>query len=530
VAAPAAVAPIVPEPPAPVRAASVAPPMPEPPAPVRPAAVAAAAPVVPEPPAPMRAVSMAPVIPAASSIVQHAAPVPPPAPVPEPRPAVAAAPPVAHIAAVPAATVVDTRAHAAPAFVEPTAAPVPASRAAVPPVVPHVGTPFTPFAPEPSGFDAAPAVPSAPAAPAAVPATGESAFAHTPDITELLKDFPGVVSNEAHEDDFAAAAPAPVARRFDRKQLMRLAAAVLVIAALGGGGWVYARSRGKGAVPATGTLSVQTNPPGVAVFVDGVSRGNTPARISVTAGSHIVELRGRGVPRVIPVQVTAGAEMSQYLEIPETPSTGSLLVQSDPAGARVTIDGVERGTAPLSVADLEPGDHEVVLVGSAGTPVKQHVVIQAGVTSSVLAPVSTATPGPVSGWLAVKAPVTIEIHEGGRLIGTTDSDKIMLAAGRHELQLVNDTLGYSAKRVVQVPAGKTLPLAIEMPQGTINLNATPWAEVWIDGRRVGETPIGNLSIPIGPHEVVFRHPQFGEKHQAISVTLSAPVRLSIDMK
>jgi hypothetical protein len=54
--------------------------------------------------------------------------------------------------------------------------------------------------------------------------------------------------------------------------------------------------------------------------------------------------------------------------------------------------------------------------------------------------------------------------------------------------------------------------------------------VWIDGQRVGETPIGNLSVPIGSHEVVFRHPQFGEKRRAISVTLGAPVRLSVDMR
>jgi len=29
---------------------------------------------------------------------------------------------------------------------------------------------------------------------------------------------------------------------------------------------------------------------------------------------------------------------------------------------------------------------------------------------------------------------------------------------------------------------------------------------------------------------VFKHPQFGEKRQAVSVTLGAPVRLSVDMK
>jgi hypothetical protein len=274
--------------------------------------------------------------------------------------------------------------------------------------------------------------------------------------------------------------------------------------------------------PSLGTLSVQTNPAGVAVFVDGVARGNTPARLSLSAGSHIVELRGRGVPRVIPMTVTAGAEVSQYLELPETPSTGSLLVQSEPAGARVSVDGVDRGTAPISVADLAPGEHEVVLQAEGGAPVKQRVVIQAGVAASVLTP--------VSGWLTVKSPVAVEIRENGRLVGTTDSDRIMMAAGRHEIQLVNDTLGYDVTRTIQVPAGKVAPITIEMPQGLINVNAAPWAEVYIDGRRVGETPIGNLPVSIGPHEIVFRHPQLGEKRQAVSVTLKAPVRLSVDMK
>ena len=52
----------------------------------------------------------------------------------------------------------------------------------------------------------------------------------------------------------------------------------------------------------------------------------------------------------------------------------------------------------------------------------------------------------------------------------------------------------------------------------------------IDGRRVGDTPIGNLGVAIGPHEIVFKHPQLGEKHQAISVTLTEPVRVSVDMR
>jgi hypothetical protein len=311
-----------------------------------------------------------------------------------------------------------------------------------------------------------------------------------------------------------------------RFRIAAVAAAILVIVGAIG---VYKFVGGSTKPPAMGTLAVQSNPAGVAVFVDGVERGRTPARVTVAPGPHILELRGSGVPRVIPLNVSAGAELSQYLEFAEAPATGQLAVQSDPAGAKVLVDGTERGVAPVTIADLAPGNHEVVLQADGATA-RHTVTVQAGGTASLVVPMSNAANGPVSGWLSVKSPFTVEIYEQGRLLGNTDADRIMLASGRHELELVNTQLAFRASRVVQVAPGKVATLPIELPKGVINVNATPWAEVWIDGKSVGETPIGNLSIAIGQHEVLFKHPQFGEKRQAVSVTLAAPVRLSIDMK
>jgi hypothetical protein len=348
------------------------------------------------------------------------------------------------------------------------------------------------------------------------------------DITELLRDFHIPAATPAEAQPATLLAEPPAKRSGNNRRNIAIVAGVVIV--LGGGGALAARALRKPAPVPMGALAVQTNPPGVAVFVDGEAHGNTPARISLKAGAHILELRGRGVPRSIPVTITSGAEVSQYLELPQTPTLGSLLVQSDPAGAQVTVDGVDQGKAPANIAGLTPGEHEVVLQGSGGGPVRQRVVIEAGVTASVLAPVSTAAPGPVSGWISMKSPVTMEIRENGKLLGTTDTDRIMLAAGRHEIELSNDTLGYKATRAVQVPAGRLASLAVDLPQGAINLNASPWAEVFIDGKRVGETPLGNFPIAIGPHEVIFRHPQLGEKRQAVSVTLNAPVRVSVDMK
>ncbi|HEX5069282.1 MAG TPA: PEGA domain-containing protein [Vicinamibacterales bacterium] len=65
-----------------------------------------------------------------------------------------------------------------------------------------------------------------------------------------------------------------------------------------------------------------------------------------------------------------------------------------------------------------------------------------------------------------------------------------------------------------------------IPTGRISLNATPWAEVTIDGTVVGETPIANLSLPVGPHEIVFRHPEFGVRRQTVIVKPDAVVRVA----
>jgi hypothetical protein len=315
------------------------------------------------------------------------------------------------------------------------------------------------------------------------------------------------------------------------KKALLAVGALAMLAAAGFGVQKFLMASPAPDAPEMGTLVVQSNPPGVQVFVDGIDRGLTPARVSVTPGAHILELRGRGVPRVIPFNAKGGEQVSHHLEFANTPETGQLRVESQPAGAKVTVDGIARGVAPLTVPDLLPGDHEVILETADANG--RHVVnVQAGGTASLVAPVGVvaASGGPVSGWLAVKAPFTLEIREAGRVIGTTDADRIMLAAGRHELQLVNESLGYTATRVVTVQPGKVSTVTADLPNGVVNLQALPWAEVWIDGQRIGDTPIGNLSVPVGPHEVVFRHPQYGEKRHAISVTLRTPVRLSVDMK
>ena len=124
--------------------------------------------------------------------------------------------------------------------------------------------------------------------------------------------------------------------------------------------------------------------------------------------------------------------------------------------------------------------------------------------------------------------VELQLYENRRLLGTSQSDRLMLTAGKHEIEMVNEAVGYRASRTVQVPAGKTTPIKLEWPKGNIAINALPWADVWIDGERIGETPIANLSRRIGEHRVTFRHPDLGERTETVVITLRQPARRGRD--
>jgi hypothetical protein len=135
-----------------------------------------------------------------------------------------------------------------------------------------------------------------------------------------------------------------------------------------------------------------------------------------------------------------------------------------------------------------------------------------------------------SGGFRVSTSIELHVLDGERVLGSSGEGPIILPEGRHELEFVNSAIGYRARRVVYVKAGQIEPLAVTVPNGTLNINATPWAAVWIDGNPYGETPLGNLSIAAGEHEILFRHPQFGERREKLTVRADASTRVAVTMK
>jgi hypothetical protein len=131
--------------------------------------------------------------------------------------------------------------------------------------------------------------------------------------------------------------------------------------------------------------------------------------------------------------------------------------------------------------------------------------------------------------MTVEAPEELQVAEDGRLLGSSTSGKISLDPGSHLIEFRNDNLGFQTTRTVQVLPGKTVKVQIPLPEGSLSINATPWAEVILDGRSLGETPIANVTARAGTHELVFRNPQHGELKQTVVVKPGELGRVTVNM-
>jgi serine/threonine-protein kinase len=281
------------------------------------------------------------------------------------------------------------------------------------------------------------------------------------------------------------------------------------------------------ASPLTGRAVLNSRPDGAAVMVDGVSRGVTPLELELPAGQHEVVFRAAGGERQIELKVEGGSRVSENVDMPAQALTGGAIeIVSDPPGARVTVDGAASGTTPVTIHNVTAARHTVV-IGHGSSVVTRTVDVANGASASIFA--SLGQPGAAaSGTLTVDSPFEVRILENGQLLGLSNGAPIVLAAGKHQLDLVNETLDLRVSRSVTIESNKSARISVAAPAGTLSVNAAPWAEVFVDGHSVGVTPLGALSLPIGSHEIVWRHPQLGERRRTVVVGAQAPARVSMD--
>jgi len=205
-----------------------------------------------------------------------------------------------------------------------------------------------------------------------------------------------------------------------------------------------------------------------------------------------------------------------------------IVLDSLQSGDAVVVDGREVGVTPLTLTLSDRVRSIRVQARSTEAPIELHAAAPAAAepTATSAAPALAAARETRRGGVRVSSPIELQVLEGERVLGSTEEGPVVTTAGRHELDFVNNALGYRSRQVVEVRAGQIIPLKITPPDGRLSVNAVPWAQVLINGSPVGETPLANLPLAVGEHAIVFRHPQLGEQIQKVIVKSNALTRVS----
>ncbi len=155
------------------------------------------------------------------------------------------------------------------------------------------------------------------------------------------------------------------------------------------------------------------------------------------------------------------------VELPQqVPAKPSLLrIETEPEGASLFVDGIARGNAPAELIDLVAGEHEVVAKAAGRVTASKKVTIHGPGERATLMLTLAAEPGAVVVPVPVADPPTPP------------------RAGRAEAK----------------------------GRGKLTLQTTPWTEVFLGGRRLGESPLLEVPLPAGKHTLRLVNPEAGVK-------------------
>ena len=249
-----------------------------------------------------------------------------------------------------------------------------------------------------------------------------------------------------------------------------------------------------------GTVLVQSDPPGVEVYVDGRRHGVTPRPIPLVVGTHSFRLAMEGYrEKTFETEVVADSTV----EIPVAKLQkvfGGMVVRSDPPGAEVYVDqeATSRGTTPRRLV-LTPGGHILLLRMEGHAEERKRLAVVADRTDTlefVLAP--------LLGRLHVTSPISgATVYLDGERVGKTPSCDIPdLLPSEHRVRVEHE--GYDPwERSVLVRAGEDSTMAVTLVRqyGYLDLVVRPWGRVWIDGEEKGTSPIEIQELGVGEHAV-----------------------------
>lgn len=235
-----------------------------------------------------------------------------------------------------------------------------------------------------------------------------------------------------------------------------------------------------------GLILVKTEPAGADVRCEGVSLGTTPLLVTTLASgrTHVLELALTGYQTK---RIDVKTDGRRPLVRTETLSLDSGVVDctTEPAGATVFVNGVERGVTPVRLAHVPKGVATVVFRLAGYRDETRELRLAPG-DAPTLAVRLKGLPAKLT---VVSTPEQAKVFVDDAYQGKTPTTVSALPAGVHAVRI--ELAGHApVTREVRLENGaaKTEEFRLESVLGRLEVATTPpGAKVSVDGRAVGTT-------------------------------------------
>ncbi len=251
--------------------------------------------------------------------------------------------------------------------------------------------------------------------------------------------------------------------------------------------------------PLPGRVVVTSNLDDVKVTVNGVNRGNVPGTIDqVPKGVQNFSFSKNRYFTLNKEIDVVGLDKTQDIDINLLPAWGYLALDSSPAGATVSIDGVEVGSTPLTAEVLETGSD--VLVQLPGyQPIADILTAKAG----------TSAAHPRFDLQVAEGLVNLSSNPSGASVTINQVYKgvtplaLSLPSNRPQtLELFLEGYLKTVQTLMVEPESESnLPVILKPNLGRIMLTVSPAdAQIVVDNQPVGEGSM-TLELPSKPHSI-----------------------------
>jgi eukaryotic-like serine/threonine-protein kinase len=262
--------------------------------------------------------------------------------------------------------------------------------------------------------------------------------------------------------------------------------------------------------------------------------GPVPSRAD--AASYLKELFGSELAAAREAALQSGAEAHRprTAVLPSEAGQTGTIIQLRPPGrpararalAALGFAGLIAAGAMVLLTRPQPSTEREV---SAATPARSDAALPEASTPEVneaLAPPTVTPPAETAeavepmkpprrpqvrpptttGFLTLDSEPPAEVRLGDRSLGQTPLRRAPVPAGLQTVKLVNSQFRLSSSLRVRVVAGSEVKRSHQWGKGTLNVNAKPWAEVFVDGVRAGQTPLARHEVWEGRRELLLVGP------------------------